>query len=235
VAKKKTDSAASLRDVGATSHRIIKCSIELFNRKGLRNVAIERIAAGLKISPGNLTYHFPRKQQLIAATLEFMKLELRTALEPPTGVRTARDGADYLIRLYRTLWDYRFFFNALTYVLTDRHLRREYSDFKAWAMETMRRDLEVLREHGHFVQPVAPNTFVLLAENMWALWLNWLRLQQIETPLAKTPDDAAIYDCALHNWSLCQPWMDAAYAAELLQVFNELLNTRKAVSKRLGG
>jgi len=29
--------------------------------------------------------------------------------------------------------------------------------------------------------------------------------------------------------------MDAAYAAELLQVFNELLNTRKAVSKRLGG
>jgi hypothetical protein len=102
-------------------------------------------------------------------------------------------------------------------------------------METMRRDLEVLREHGHFVQPVAPNTFVLLAENMWALWLNWLRLQQIETPLAKTPDDAAIYDCALHNWSLCQPWMDAAYAAELLQVFNELLNTRKAVSKRLGG
>jgi len=232
LAKKKVEVGVSLADAGATSHRILRRSIELFNRKGLRSVAIERIAADLKISPGNFTYHFPRKQQLIAAALECMKTELRTALEPPTGVRTARDGADYLIRLYRTLWNYRFFFNALTYVLTDRHLRREYTDFKIWAMETMRRDLEVLCEHGHFVKPVAPNTFSLLAENMWALWLNWLRLQQIENPLSKTPDDDAMYDCALHNWSLCQPWMHPTYAAGLLQEFNELLNARRAASKR---
>jgi hypothetical protein len=58
---------------------------------------------------------------------------------------------------------------------------------------------------------------------MWSLWLNWLRIQQIRTPRAVTPDDAAIYECALRIWSLCQPWMQLDYARDLLQVFGELL------------
>jgi AcrR family transcriptional regulator len=211
------------RRTGNTRERIIQRSILLFNRKGLRNVAIDRIAADLKISPGNLTYHFPRKQELIAATLAVMKERVRTALEQPTAVRSARDGANYLLRLYRTLWEFRFFFNALTYVLTDPQLRREYSEFRDWAMTTIETDLAVLTAQGLFLAPIAPNSFPLLAENMWSLWLNWLRIQQIRSPLATTPDDAALFDCALHNWSLCQPWMELGYARELLQVFREML------------
>lgn len=209
--------------VSGTRDRIIKRSIALFNRKGLRDVAVERIATDLRMSPGNVTYYFPRKPQLIAATLEVMQEHLRTALERPTDVSSAREGADYLIRLYRTLWDFRFFFNSLTYVLTNPQLRREYTAFHDWAMRTIESDLLVLRDHGHFLPPVPPNTFPLLAENMWSLWLNWLRMQQIRTPLAVTPDNAAIYECALRNWSLCQPWMRLEYARDLLRVFGELL------------
>jgi AcrR family transcriptional regulator len=208
----------------ATRERIVQRSIVLFNRKGLRNVAIERIAADLKISPGNLTYHFPRKHQLIAATLSVMQDRLRTALERPTAVRSARDGADYLIRLYRTMWDFRFFFNALTYVLTDRELRREYTSLHDWAISTMESDMGTLCEHGYFLQPTIPNAFKLVAENIWSLMLNWVRMQHIRSPSAKTPDDAALYDCALHVWSLCQPLMRLDFARELLQVSRDLLS-----------
>jgi AcrR family transcriptional regulator len=237
-AVQKTDTRRTV----ATRERIVQRSILLFNRKGLRNVAIERIAADLKISPGNLTYHFPRKQQLIAATLAVMRDGLRTALERPTAVRSAPDGARYLIRLYRTLWDFRFFFNALTYVLTDPRLRREYTEFRDWAMQTIEKDIIVLCEQGYFVLPVAPNTIPLIAENMWSQWLNWLRVQQILNPLATTPADAALYDCALHHWSLCQPWIRPDYARDLLQAFRDLLpegaiksegsSTRGSKSKR---
>jgi len=206
-----------------TRDRIIQRSILLFNRKGLRNVAIDHIAKALKISPGNLTYHFPRKEQLIAATLAVMKERMVTALEQPTTVRSASDGAAYLLRLYRTLWDFRFFFNALTYVLTIPPLKREYTEFRDWAMRTIESDLHVLCELGHFKLPVAPNSATLLAENMWSLWLNWLRVQQIRTPTAATPDNEALHDCALHVWSLCQPWMKLKYARELLQAFDEIL------------
>jgi AcrR family transcriptional regulator len=207
----------------STRDRIIKRSIALFNRDGLRNVSIERIAADLKISPGNFTYHFPRKRQLIAAALEVLQERLRTALEPPTGVRTAQDGADYMLRIFRTIWDHRFFFNALTYVLTDRHLRREYSALQDWTIELIASDLAVLCDHGYLLLPTAPNTYKLLAENMWGLWLNWVRMQHILTPKAVTPDNLALYDCALHNWSMCQLWMRPDFARDLLLIFDETL------------
>ncbi len=214
------------RRPGNTAERIVARSILLFNRRGLRNVAIDQIAADLKISPGNLTYHFPRKHDLISAALAVMKERLRTALEHPVAVRSPKDGAEYLLRLFRTLWEFRFFFNALTYVLTDPHMREEYTEIHDWAMDAMESDLAVLTELGYFLPAVAPNSFRLLAENMWSLWLSWLRRQQVRSPLAPTPDDAALYDCALHNWSLCQPWMPIDFARELLRVYGELLPGR---------
>jgi len=214
----------------ATRDRIVQRSILLFNRKGLRNVAIERIAADLKISPGVLTYHFPRKHQLIAATLQVMQDSLRTALEPPTAVRSAQAGAEYLLRLYRTLWDFRFFFNALTYVLTVGHLRREYGKFHEWAIRTIKSDFEILCEHGNLLPPTTPNTFVLVAENVWSVMLNWVRVQHIRTPLSMTPDNAALYDCALHVWSLSQPLMQLEYSRELLKITSDLLLPREASS-----
>jgi AcrR family transcriptional regulator len=51
-----------------TRERIIQRSIALFNKRGLQHVAIDHIATDLKISPGNLTYHFKRKRDLILAT-----------------------------------------------------------------------------------------------------------------------------------------------------------------------
>jgi hypothetical protein len=57
-------------------------------------------------------------------------------------------------------------------------------------------------------------------------------MQQVRTPLAETPDDAGLYDCALHNWSLCQSWMEVNYARELLRAFDEFLPQRKASAAR---
>jgi AcrR family transcriptional regulator len=223
--KKRGGRVAVSTTSSVTRDRIVQRSILLFNRSGLRNVAIERIAADMKISPGNLTYHFPRKHQLIAATLDIMQDRLRTALERPTAVRSARDGADYLIRLYRTLWDFRFFFNALTYVLTDRALRTEYSKLHYWAIDTIQQDLIVLCKHGYFVLPTPPNTFTLVAENMWSLLLNWVRMQHIRSPSAATPSNAALFDCALHILSLCQPLMQPEYVHDLFEVFKESLSS----------
>lgn len=207
-----------------TRQRIVLRAIALFNRHGVQNVAIGRIASDLKISPGNLTYHFKRKDDLIRATLDVLKERLRIALQRPVAVGSAEDGAEYLIRVFGTFWDFRFFFNSLAYLLTDdRRLRREYSEFRDWVIDTMESDIAYLHDRGHFRAPVAPNNFRLLAENIWGQLLNWLRVQQIESPSAATPPNRALYDAALHLWSLCQLWMKPAFANELLQVFQNLL------------
>ena len=44
---------------------ILKTALETFNKQGYEHVSTYDISRKLKISQGNLTYHFPTKQQLI--------------------------------------------------------------------------------------------------------------------------------------------------------------------------
>ena len=49
-----------------TRERIVQNSLELFNQQGERSVSTNHIAAHMEMSPGNLYYHFPNKQAIIA-------------------------------------------------------------------------------------------------------------------------------------------------------------------------
>jgi AcrR family transcriptional regulator len=205
----------------STRDRIIERSIALFNKRGLQYVAIDHIASDLKISPGNLTYHFKRKHDLILATLAVLQKRLNLALEQTQTARSAEESAAYLVSIFRTFWDFRFFFNALTFLLTnDTDLRKEYFAFRDRALQTIEDDINGLRERGFFHAANPPNNFRLLAENMWSQWLDWLRMQQMKNPLARTP---ALYECALHHWSLSEPFLEPKFAVDLLQAYQRLL------------
>ena len=49
---------------------VIATATELFNRSGYHSVGMRDIAAALGISVGNLTYHFPKKQDILQAIME---------------------------------------------------------------------------------------------------------------------------------------------------------------------
>ena len=46
---------------------IIDRALKLFNEKGFHDVSIKQIADSLSISPGNLTYYFTKKTDLLKA------------------------------------------------------------------------------------------------------------------------------------------------------------------------
>ena len=48
-----------------TAERILETTLSLFNRFGELNVTTTLIASQMGISPGNLYYHFPTKEELI--------------------------------------------------------------------------------------------------------------------------------------------------------------------------
>jgi len=48
-----------------TQHKIIKTAIQLFNKNGVANVRVQDIAVTASISPGNLTYHYKTKKDLM--------------------------------------------------------------------------------------------------------------------------------------------------------------------------
>ncbi|HUN99785.1 MAG TPA: TetR/AcrR family transcriptional regulator [Bradyrhizobium sp.] len=206
-----------------TKRRIVLSAIALFNRHGLPNVAVERIAMSLKISPGNLTYHFKRKSELIRATLDELKERLTVALEQPVGVHSAQDGAEYIIQLVRALWDFRFFFNSLAHLLAgDEKLRAEYEAFQEWVMETHVADTEYLVARGYISSAIKPLDLRLLAECVWGQMLHWLRMQQIVSPDAATPSRYAIYQIGMRIWCIWQLWLQPDFSREFRLSFEAL-------------
>ena len=53
-----------------TRARILTAAAQLFEQQGYRSVSMRAIAAQLGISVGNLTYHFPHKQDIATALAE---------------------------------------------------------------------------------------------------------------------------------------------------------------------
>jgi hypothetical protein len=99
-------------------------------------------------------------------------------------------------------------------------LRKEYFEFRDRSLQTIEDDMDQLQVRGFFRPATPPNNFHLLAENMWSQWLDWLRMQQMKNPLARTP---ALYECALHHWSLSEPFLEPAFAVELLKAYQRQL------------
>lgn len=57
-------------DSGGTRRRILEHARAAFNERGVGAVPIREIARELDLSPGNVSYHFPTKEALIAALVE---------------------------------------------------------------------------------------------------------------------------------------------------------------------
>lgn len=55
--------------------QILKTALRMFNEKGYVEVGMRQIARQLDISPGNLTYHFKKKEDILVALLQDFSLE----------------------------------------------------------------------------------------------------------------------------------------------------------------
>ncbi|MCB0652763.1 MAG: TetR/AcrR family transcriptional regulator [Saprospiraceae bacterium] len=52
---------------------IILTALKMFNESGIHNVGVREIARSLSISVGNLSYHFPRKEDIVAEILVHLR------------------------------------------------------------------------------------------------------------------------------------------------------------------
>ena len=114
-----------------TSERIVQNSLELFNQQGERSISTNHIAAHMEISPGNLYYHFPNKQAIIAVLFSEYESLVDSFLRPPQGrAATVEDKRFYLKELLSAMWGYRFLHRDLEHLLdSDPELAARYRRF----------------------------------------------------------------------------------------------------------
>lgn len=94
---------------------IIQNAIRLFNENGFYNVSMKEIAKAMDISPGNLTYHFPKKSDLLQKIQEGLIEDLRISIVPK-GEITLMHFEMLFRNYYRNQRKYSFYFNNLLFI-----------------------------------------------------------------------------------------------------------------------
>lgn len=94
-----------------TKERILDSSLKLFNKYGLAEVSQRRISDRMMISPGNLTYHFKKKED-ISQALYFRLVEKIDELHGNLnkGPLTLTVMGDFSKALFKLFFEYRFIF-----------------------------------------------------------------------------------------------------------------------------
>ena len=93
-----------------TKLKIIRKAISLFNEHGFSNVSLIKIAEELSLSPGNLTYHFNKKDDLMNAVYLHFQEEL-LKVSPKTDINSSFIILDtQIISFYKFQKEFKFFY-----------------------------------------------------------------------------------------------------------------------------
>ena len=124
-----------------TAERILEVTLELFNRFGEPNVSTTLISAELNISPGNLYYHYPAKDELINSLFDRYERSLSELLNASDGVRDVEDAWFFMHTLFELIWQYRFLYRDLNDLLSKN--RRLETHFQ-WVLKNKTRAVKAL-------------------------------------------------------------------------------------------
>jgi AcrR family transcriptional regulator len=204
--------AALTKKPRRTAERILDVTLELFNRFGEPNVSTTVISAELKISPGNLYYHYPAKDELINGLFARYEKALTGILLAADNVRNVEDAWLFFHMLYEVIWAYRFLYRDLNDLLSKNRL-----------LET--RFQHVLKAKGHAVQSVlgglARGAAIRIdarqaepvATAMVVVLTYWLSYEYVRDPrhaLEPETAGAALARGAYHVLSLLMPYIEPA-------------------------
>ena len=93
-----------------TKLNILQTAIALFNEFGFANVSLQQIARNLGLSSGNLTYHFPKKADLMNTVYDYFVSKVTEISDPQNGELDLLEMDRRVRQFYHFQQDFRFFY-----------------------------------------------------------------------------------------------------------------------------
>ncbi|MFZ5548270.1 MAG: TetR/AcrR family transcriptional regulator [Pseudomonadota bacterium] len=211
-----------------TAERILEVTLDLFNRFGEPNVSTTLISAELGISPGNLYYHYPAKDELINALFGRYETALNELLNAADGVRNVEDAWLFFHMLFELIWGHRFLYRDLNDLLSKNRRLETHFQFvlknKTRAVEAVLAGLT----RGSAMRLARPDAAVV-ATSMVVVLTYWLSYEYVREPRkALEPDNAAatLARGAWHVLGLLGPYLEP----EAREHLNELAGPYRGVA-----
>jgi AcrR family transcriptional regulator len=201
-----------------TAERILEVTLDLFNRFGEPNVSTTLISAELGISPGNLYYHYPAKDELINSLFDRYERSLSELLNASDGVRNVEDAWFYMHTLFELIWQYRFLYRDINDLLSkNRRLETHFQWVLKNKTRSVRAMLDAMSRSGAMkidsreLEPTATSMVVVLT-----YWLSFEYVRDPRKALEPESAQAALMRGAHHVLNLLVPYLEASQREHLL-------------------
>ena len=167
--------------MSTTKKKILDASRKLFNQKGLSAVSQRTIATHLKISPGNLTYHFKKRSGII----EDLYFELVEKIDH--AFLNVEMGKGLLFGLYQlnhksmeNLFEYRFMMLDFIQVMREfPTIKKHYLKLMTQREDQMQMFFQMLIQSGLMRKEEIKNEYQNLIRRMMILGDFWLASAEI--------------------------------------------------------
>ncbi len=203
-----------------TAERILEVTLELFNRFGEPNVSTTLISAEMGISPGNLYYHYPAKDELINALFDRYEVALNELLNASDNVRDVEDAWFFMHTLFELIWQYRFLYRDLNDLLSkNRRLETHFQN----VLKNKTRSVRALPEsmHRRGALQIDSREMEATATSMVVVLTYWLSYEYVRDPrraLEPESAQAALMRGAQHVLNLLVPYLEASQRTHLLSL-----------------
>ncbi len=201
-----------------TAERILETTLALFNRFGEPNVSTTLISAEMRISPGNLYYHYPAKDELVNVLYDRFERSMQELLQAGGEVRDIEDAWFFLHSLFERIWEYRFLYRDLNDLLSrNRHLETHIQQLLQHKTRAIR-DLLAGMRRGGAIQIDGPEQETV-ATSMVVVLTYWLSFEYVRAPRTALEDAAAqtaLLQGARHVLGLLLPYLEARQRAHFL-------------------
>jgi AcrR family transcriptional regulator len=203
-----------------TAERILEVTLDLFNRFGEPNVSTTLISAELRISPGNLYYHYPAKDELVNSLFDRYEQALGELLDAADDVRDVEDAWFFMHTLFELIWQYRFLYRDLNDLLSrNRRLETHFQDVLENKTRAVRTLLDGMNRSG--AMRIDSGEIDATAASMVVVLTYWLSYEYVRDPRRALEPEAAqqaLLRGAHHVLHLLVPYLESAQRTHLLQL-----------------
>jgi len=173
-----------------TKNKILDTTLTLLNERGLSNVKMRDVSQELNISIGNLTYHYPKWENLIDDIFQQFQAEVNELyIYFPKDISEV---VGYIERIYDVQIRYAFLFSNF-YIFFQQFPKYKAieEDFFLTRMKTMREALEKLVHKNYLYPAGCEHNYDLLVKNTWLVLSGWYGFSMIfkDTTYAITKEE----------------------------------------------
>jgi len=201
-----------------TAERILEVTLELFNRFGEPNVSTTLISAELRISPGNLYYHYPAKDELINSLFGRYEAGLNELLNAAGDVADVEDAWFFMHSLFELIWQYRFLYRDLNDLLSkNRRLETQFQAVLKNKTRAVRGLLDGMSRSG--AVSIDSREVEATATCMVVVLTYWLSFEYVRDPrraLEHEHAQLALLRGAHHVLNLLVPYLETSQRTHLL-------------------